>query len=49
MAMEKKLTDNEPISKPKPTKKDNRIGSKTAPLETDFVYYPSNNIYHIEF
>ena len=26
MAMEKKLTDNEPISKPKPTKKDNRIG-----------------------
>ena len=42
--MEKKLTDNEPISKPKPTKKDNRIGSKTAPLETDFVYYPSNNL-----
>ncbi len=49
MAMEKKLTDNEPISKPKPTKKDNRIGSKTAPLETDFVYYTSNSKYHIEF
>ena len=37
MAMDKKPTDNEAILKPKPTKKDNRIGSKTAPLETDFV------------
>ena len=49
MAMEKKLTDNEPISKPKPRQKDNRIGSKTAPLETDFVYYTSNSNYHLEF
>lgn len=29
--------ENDEISKPRPTKKDNRIGSKTAPLETDFV------------
>ena len=25
------------VSKPKAVKRDNRIGSKTAPLETDFV------------
>ena len=34
--MDNKQTDV-PISKPKPAKKDNRIGSKTAPLETEFV------------
>lgn len=36
MAMDNKQSDV-PISKPKPAKKDNRIGSKTAPLETEFV------------
>ena len=41
--MDNKQTDV-PISKPKPAKKDNRIGSKTAPLETEFVIIL---IYHL--
>ena len=44
MAMDNKQTDV-PISKPKPAKKDNRIGSKTAPLETEFVIIL---IYHFQ-
>lgn len=35
--MKKKQGEMGGISKPKAVKKDNRIGSKTAPLETDFV------------
>jgi hypothetical protein len=35
--MDSKLLNKDLISKPKVIKKDNRIGSKTAPLETDFV------------
>lgn len=45
MAMDNKQTDV-PISKPKPAKKDNRIGSKTAPLETEFVIIVIYNIIH---